>query len=166
MGEVVNILDNLRIPVAASERLKGTTPYYGANGIQGYIDGFTHDGEFVLVAEDGANDLVDYPVQYVSGKIWVNNHAHVLQGISYQLNNHFLVYRIKSMNISRYLVGGGRAKLNANIMKDIELSLPNYEEQQKIGAFFTALDRYITIHQRKLENMQKLKKSLLQQMFV
>ncbi|MDG2944823.1 restriction endonuclease subunit S, partial [Bisgaard Taxon 10/6] len=165
LGEVVNILDNLRIPVAASERLKGTTPYYGANGIQGYIDGFTHDGEFVLVAEDGTNDLVDYPAQYVSGKIWVNNHAHVLQGISYQLNNHFLVYRIKSMNISRYLVGGGRAKLNANIMKDIELNLPNYEEQQKIGTFFTTLDRYITIHQRKLENVKKLKAGLLQKMF-
>ena len=76
LGDVVNVLDNLRIPIAASQRLEGVTPYYGANGIQGYIDGFTHDGEFVLVAEDGANDLINYPVQYVSGKVWINNHAH------------------------------------------------------------------------------------------
>ena len=149
MGNVVNTFDNLRVPVAASERLSGTTPYYGANGIQGYIDGFTHDGEFVLLAEDGANDIVNYPIQYVSGKIWVNNHAHVLQGIKSKLNNHFLVYRISSMSISKYLVGGGRAKLNANVMKEIELNLPDIQEQQKIGKFFTALDSYITIHQRK-----------------
>ncbi|MGC6376531.1 restriction endonuclease subunit S [Bisgaard Taxon 45] len=166
LGDITNIFDNLRVPVSASERLGGTTPYYGANGIQGYIEGFTHDGEFVLVAEDGANDLVNYPIQLVAGKIWVNNHAHVLQGIESKLDNHFLVYRIKSMNISKYLVGGGRAKLNANAMKSIEFDLPKIQEQQKIGSFFTALDRLITTHQRKLENVKNLKKALLQQMFV
>ena len=60
--EVTDRYDNLRIPVAASLRVAGTTPYYGANGIQDYVDGYTHDGEFILVAEDGANDLKNYPV--------------------------------------------------------------------------------------------------------
>ncbi|MEA4967611.1 MAG: hypothetical protein VB048_05785, partial [Bacteroidaceae bacterium] len=55
--EISNRFDNLRIPVSSSLRIEGETPYYGANGIQDYVDGFTHDGEFVLVAEDGANDL-------------------------------------------------------------------------------------------------------------
>ena len=55
--DVADRFDNLRIPVAANLRVHGTTPYYGANGIQDYVEGFTHDGEFVLVAEDGANDL-------------------------------------------------------------------------------------------------------------
>ena len=82
--------DNLRIPVAASLRVSGDTPYYGANGIQDYVDGFTHDGEYVLVAEDGANDLKNYPVQYVKGRIWVNNHAHVLQGKADTTDNKFL----------------------------------------------------------------------------
>ena len=79
---VVNVFDNLRIPVSENKRTSGNTPYFGANGIQDYVDGFTHNGEFVLIAEDGANDLKNYPVQYVNGKCWVNNHAHVLQGQS------------------------------------------------------------------------------------
>ena len=165
MGEVVNVLDNLRIPIAASQRLEGVTPYYGANGIQGYIDGFTHDGEFVLVAEDGANDLINYPVQYVSGKVWINNHAHVLQGIKNVANNLFLVYRIKSMDMTKYLVGGGRTKLNASVMKGIELHLPNYAEQTQIGNFFKQLDDTIALHQRTLEKYQKLKVSYLEKMF-
>lgn len=65
LGELVTRYDNLRVPVAASERVPGTTPYYGANGIQDYVKGYTHVGEFILVAEDGANDLKNYPVQYV-----------------------------------------------------------------------------------------------------
>lgn len=68
--DVADRLDNLRIPVAANLRVHGTTPYYGANGIQDYVEGFTHDGEFVLVAEDGANDLKNYPVKCVNGRIW------------------------------------------------------------------------------------------------
>src|SRR5690606_31264656 len=72
LGEVCEILNNKRIPIKESERVKGSIPYYGANGVQGYIDGFTHDGECVLVAEDGANDLNNYPINYTTGKIWVN----------------------------------------------------------------------------------------------
>ena len=166
LGEVVNVLDNLRIPIAASQRLEGVTPYYGANGIQGYIDGFTHDGEFVLVAEDGANDLINYPVQYVSGKVWINNHAHVLQGIKNVANNLFLVYRIKSMDMTKYLVGGGRTKLNASVMKDIELHLPNYAEQTQIGNFFKQLDDTIALHQREVEKYKKIKQSYLEKMFI
>ena len=166
LGEVVNVLDNLRIPIAASQRLEGVTPYYGANGIQGYIDGFTHDGEFVLVAEDGANDLINYPVQYVSGKVWINNHAHVLQGIKNVANNLFLVYRIKSMDITKYLVGGGRTKLNASVMKGIELHLPNYAEQTQIGNFFKQLDDTIALHQKELAKYQQIKAACLEKMFV
>lgn len=92
--EVTDRYDNLRIPVAASLRVAGTTPYYGANGIQDYVDGYTHDGEFILVAEDGANDLKNYPVKCVKGRIWVNNHAHVLQGKYDCADNQFLAYAI------------------------------------------------------------------------
>ena len=134
--EVANRYDNLRIPVAANERTSGTTPYYGANGIQDYVSGYTHDGEFILVAEDGANDLKNYPVQYVSGKIWVNNHAHVLQATE-KNDNKFLKYNISQMNIEPFLVGGGRAKLNAETMMKIDLTAPkNHQEQKQIGCFF------------------------------
>ena len=150
--DVANRYDNLRIPVAANERISGTTPYYGANGIQDYVSGYTHDGEFILVAEDGANDLKNYPVQYVSGKIWVNNHAHVLQATD-KNDNKFLKYNISQMNIEPFLVGGGRAKLNAETMMKIELNAPkNKQEQKQIGCFFHGLDNLITLHQRKHTN--------------
>lgn len=146
--EVTDRYDNLRIPVAASLRVAGTTPYYGANGIQDYVEGYTHDGEFILVAEDGANDLKNYPVKCVKGRIWVNNHAHVLQGKCACADNQFLAYAISQADIESLLVGGGRAKLNAETLMDIELLLPSKNEQIQIGHYLARLDHLITLHQR------------------
>ena len=147
--DVANRYDNLRIPVAANLRKKGSTPYYGANGIQDYVDGYTHNGEFVLVAEDGANDLKNYPVKCVKGKIWVNNHAHVLQTIPEIADNMFLAFSINQADIESLLVGGGRAKLNAEVLMGIELKFPSKVEQKKIGEYIHNIDKLITLHQRK-----------------
>ena len=147
--DVADRFDNLRIPVAANLRVHGTTPYYGANGIQDYVEGFTHDGEFVLVAEDGANDLKNYPVKCVNGRIWVNNHAHVLQGKAGISDNSFLAFAISQSDIESLLVGGSRAKLNAETLMSIEFKLPCLQEQYRIGEYLTQLDHLITLHQRK-----------------
>ena len=163
--EVTDRYDNLRIPVAASLRVAGTTPYYGANGIQDYVEGYTHDGEFILVAEDGANDLKNYPVKCVNGRIWVNNHAHVLQGKCACADNQFLAYAISQADIESLLVGGGRAKLNAETLMEIDLLLPSVAEQVQIGNYFTHLDNLITLHQRECEKLQNIKKSMLEKMF-
>lgn len=158
--------DNLRIPVAASRRIPGNTPYYGANGIQGYVQGHTHDGEFILVAEDGANDLQNYPVQYVSGKIWVNNHAHVLRGKSGLAETRFLKYAFSQINVEMFLVGGGRAKLNAETMMRMVFCAPNeIPEQKKISEYFQELDSLLALHQRKHDKLVMLKKAMLQKMF-
>ena len=146
--DIADRFDNLRIPVAANLRIHGITPYYGANGIQDYVSGYTHDGEFVLVAEDGANDLKNYPVNYVKGRIWVNNHAHVLQGKAKLLDNKFLSYLINRADIESLLVGCGRAKLNAETMMNIVFLVPNYEEQIEIGNYLSKIDNLITLHQR------------------
>ena len=147
--DVADRFDNLRIPVAANLRVHGTTPYYGANGIQDYVEGFTHDGEFVLVAEDGANDLKNYPVKCVNGRIWVNNHAHILQGKAGIADNSFLAFAISQSDIESLLVGGGRAKLNAETLMSIEFRLSCLQEQYRIGEYLTQLDHLITLHQRK-----------------
>ena len=158
--------DNLRVPITASDRVPGSTPYYGANGIQDYVEGYTHDGEFILVAEDGANDLKNYPVQYVKGRIWVNNHAHVLQARKEIADNKFLKYVISQTNIEPYLVGGGRAKLNADTMMRICIIAPaNLEEQKQLGTLFQRLDNLITLHQRKLLKLKNVKKAMLEKMF-
>ena len=147
VNEAADRYDNLRVPVSASNRIEGTTPYYGANGIQDYVSGFTHDGEFGLVAEDGANDLKNYPVQYVNGRIWVNNHAHVLQA-NENNDTKFLKYLIGSTNIESLLVGGGRAKLNAEVLMGIDLTLPKKQEQIEISNLFDKVDSLIALHQR------------------
>ena len=149
VSDVSDRYDNLRVPVAANLRIKGSTPYYGANGIQDYVEGYTHDGEFVLVAEDGANDLKNYPVNYVNGRVWVNNHAHVLQAKESIADNRFIGYAISRANIESVLVGGGRAKLNAEVLMDISLKIPTKKEQVQISSFISSLDHLITLHQRK-----------------
>ena len=113
------------------------------------MEGFTHDGEFVLVAEDGANDLKNYPVKCVNGRIWVNNHAHVLQGKAGISDNSFLAFAISQSDIESLLVGGSRAKLNAETLMSIEFKLPCLQEQYRIGEYLTQLDNLITLHQRK-----------------
>ena len=117
------------------------------------MEGFTHDGEFVLVAEDGANDLKNYPVKCVNGRIWVNNHAHVLQGKAGIADNSFLAFAISQSDIESLLVGGGRAKLNAETLMSIEFRLPCLQEQYRIGEYLTQLDHLITLHQRKASEM-------------
>lgn len=159
--------DNLRIPIKAEKRVKGHTPYYGANGIQDYVEGFTHDGEFILIAEDGANDLINYPVLYTEGKIWVNNHTHVLQAKKGIATNLFLKYAISKTKIEPFLVGGGRAKLNAETMMKIKVGIPkDLNEQKKIAEYFSNIDNLITKNEVQITQLQHLKQAFLGKMFI
>ena len=164
VNDIANRHDNLRIPVKESERQKGNIPYYGANGIQDYVSGYTHDGTFVLVAEDGASDLDHYPVQYAEGKIWVNNHAHVLsaKGDNCTL---FLKYLISEADIKSNLVGGSRAKLNADALMHLPVVKPSIKEQQALGRYFHHLDLLIQSTTRKIESLKQVKAASLQSMF-
>lgn len=164
LSEIADFHDNLRVPVAESLRETGNTPYYGANGIQGYIKGFTHNGEFVLVAEDGASDLKNYPVRYVSGKIWVNNHAHVLQGKDLIADTLFLSYLLSQYDFQSILVGGTRAKLNGSMIKKLNLMLPDMDEQKAIASILSEMDAEITSLEQKLAKCQKLKQGMMQQL--
>jgi len=84
LDQMVEILDHMRVPISSEERSRrlGAVPYYGANGQQGWIDHFLFDEPLILVAEDGGNfdDFATRPIAYrISGKSWVNNHAHILR---------------------------------------------------------------------------------------
>ena len=165
LGEVATRHDSERIPITASDRTTGSTPYYGANGIRDYVDGFTHCGEYVLLAEDGATDSVDYPVWLIDGLSWVNNHAHVITAMENMADNGYLVYALKRSSIGDALVGGTRSKLTASAMMNLSLGIPSIFEQRMIGRLFANLDNLITLHQRKLELLKNVKKSLLEKMF-
>lgn len=161
--EIANFYDNLRVPIAESKREDGITPYFGANGIQGYIKGHTHNGEFVLIAEDGANDLNNYPVLYVNGKVWVNNHAHVIQGKKECVNTKYLSYALKTVNFVHILVGGTRAKLNGSVAKSIKIIIPNdIAEQTAIAKILSDMDAEITALEQKREKYKLVKQGMMQ----
>nr|WP_260658605.1 restriction endonuclease subunit S [Enterococcus faecalis] len=165
LGELIESFDSERIPIDSSLRISGQYPYYGATGIIDYIDSYIFDGEYVLLAEDGANIIMrNYPVAYLTqGKFWLNNHAHIMRMV--KGDNQFLVQILEKMNYSKYNTGTAQPKLNSNIVKRINLRVPIPEEQQKIGTIFKQLDDTITLHQRKLEQLKELKTAYLQVMF-
>ena len=166
LGDVTYRYDNLRQPVIASQRTHGKIPYYGANGIQDHVDGYTHKGKFLLIAIVGATDIHNYPVKYVDGKIWVNNHAHVIQSMPDKVDDIFLLNAIKIINMQPYLVGGSRAKLNADVMNKIPIKLPTLQEQKDIGSLAYHLDKLIKLCLSKNSQLQSVKQFLLQNMFI
>jgi type I restriction enzyme, S subunit len=107
---LVEVANSARRPVKASLRVSGDTPYYGANNIQDFVDGHTHDGEYVLIAEDGSASLESYSIQYVTGKFWANNHVHVVRGAR-GLNTKFLYHYLRTVDFIPFLPNKDRSKL-------------------------------------------------------
>lgn len=153
LGEVTQCLDSERVPINSEEREKipGEIPYYGAGNIQGYINKFLFDEELVLLLEDGDafDDFRTKEIaQYICGKTWVNNHAHVLRPLG---DAYFLYVTLSHKDIRNWvqLAGASRKKLVQKSMLNIELFMPHIIEQKKIGQYFSNLDHLITLHQRK-----------------
>lgn len=132
----VKILDGKRIPINSTERTRrqGIVPYYGATGQVGLIDDYIFDEELVLLGEDGAPFFESFKdkAYLISGKSWVNNHAHVLKGISGLLLNKFLCYYLNQIDYHDYVNGTTRLKLNQSSMKTIPIILPPLNEQKRI----------------------------------
>lgn len=153
--------DNKRIPIKEHERKEGNTPYFGANGIQGYIDGYTHDGTNILIAEDGANNVRNYPIKLITGKIWVNNHAHVLKVNTKTNNGNFLVGAIKKINFYRYLVGSSRYKLTAESLNQVKIKIAKQSEQEKIGELLKNIEELLTLYEKKKQLLTQLKQGIV-----
>ena len=149
--EAVDICDTFRKPINSSERasrIKGKEqselyPYYGATGQVGFIDDYITDGEYVLLGEDGAPflDAFSKKAYIISGKTWVNNHAHVLKS---KTNNKFLCYYLNSFNYKGYVSGTTRLQLTQAELKRIPVPVPPLSEQERIVArieeLFSQLD--------------------------
>jgi restriction endonuclease S subunit len=135
LGEVCEILDNLRKPVEKSERKKGPFPYYGATGIIDYIHEYIFDEKLVLVGEDGAKWGTNEKTAFIAeGKYWVNNHAHVLRPNREKILDEVLVYFLNYMDLSQYITGLTVPKLNQEKLRSIQIPLPLLEVQQEIVA--------------------------------
>ena len=166
LGDIVEFLDTLRKPLTENTRTKGPYPYYGASGVVDHVADYLFNEELILLSEDGAN-ITDrnYPVCFLaSGKYWVNNHAHVLRAKP-KMDNNFICMSLERKDYSNYNTGMAMPKLNQDTCRRIPVDCPSYEEQKKIGDYFRSLDNLITLHQRKYEKLQIIKKSMLENCF-
>lgn len=138
LGEVVDVLDHLRVPVSVKERTKrlGDVPYYGATGQVGWIDEAIFDEDLILLGEDGVQFFdVDKPKAYlISGPSWVNNHAHVLRSLEKLVDRRYLTHYLNYFNYEGFANGTTRLKLTKSAMLRIPVALPPLGEQQRIVA--------------------------------
>ena len=167
LGDVCDILDSKRIPISEEKRIKGEYPYYGANGIQGYINDYIFDEELVLLAEDGGNfGSKIKPIAYkISGKTWVNNHAHVLKAKDEIISTDFLLYSLMFYDVTKLITGTTRKKLTRAGMEKITLSIPTLSIQNKITDYLQKIESFISFRKHQLNSLKELNKSLFTMMF-
>ncbi len=163
--EVCEILDNKRIPLNDEERLniKGSIPYYGANGVLDFINKYIFDEELVLLAEDGGHfdEYYKRPIaQFVKGKSWINNHAHILKAKNKE--NLYLYFSLVHKNILSILNGAGRAKLNQADLKKIKIPYPEDKKQNEIARILSMKEKHIKLLEQELDQYKQLKKALSQ----
>lgn len=143
LDQISENLDSKRQPITSGLRTSGKVPYYGASGIVDYVEDYIFDGDFLLISEDGANLLArNTPIAFsVSGKIWVNNHAHILKFRTYE-ERRFIEFYLNKTDLTPYISGAAQPKLNKKNLNSIKIPIPPLEEQQRIA---TILDKFDTL---------------------
>jgi type I restriction enzyme S subunit len=166
LGEVCENLDSKRIPITQSKRTKGDIPYYGASGIVDYVSDFIFDEDLLCVSEDGANLLArTYPIAFsISGKTWVNNHAHVLRFKNFSTQKFVEIY-LNSIRVDNYVSGMAQPKLNQAMLNKIPIPVPPLPEQQRIVSVldeaFAAIAKAKANAEQNLRNAKELFESYL-----
>lgn len=166
LGDIAENLDNKRVPITTGNREAGEIPYYGASGIVDYVKDFIFDEDLLCVSEDGANLLArTYPIAFpISGKTWVNNHAHVLK-FEHSCTQKFVEIYLNSIKLDDFITGMAQPKLNKAMLDSIPVPQPDFSEQQRIADCLTALDTLITAATQEIEILKTHKKGLMQQLF-
>ena len=143
LDQISENLDSKRQPITSGFRTSGKIPYYGASGVVDYVEDYIFDGDFLLISEDGANLLArNTPIAFsVSGKIWVNNHAHILKFRTYE-ERRFIEFYLNKTDLTPYISGAAQPKLNKKNLNSIKFPIPPLKEQQYI---VTILDKFDTL---------------------
>ena len=160
------ILDSMRIPITAGDRKEGEYPYYGANGIQDYVADYIFDDELVLLAEDGGNfGSKERPIAYrVSGKCWINNHAHVLKP-KVGLDVDYLCYSLMFYKVDGMVNGATRQKLTQAAVRKMQIPMRCMEEQKHIVDELNRIIKLKEQHQQELQFLDDLIKARFVEMF-
>lgn len=166
LGSIGINLDSKRVPITESERIKGAVPYYGASGIIDYVKDFIFDEELLCISEDGANLIArTYPIAFsITGKTWVNNHAHVIK-FEFRPTQVIVENYLNAINLEDYLTGMAQPKLNRAKLDIIPIPLPEKDEQKVIADCLFNIDDLIIAQSKKLESLKAHKKGLMQQLF-
>lgn len=166
LENVCDILDSRRIPITEKDRKPGIYPYYGANGVQDYVDDFIFDDELVLLAEDGGNfGSTERPIAYrVSGKCWVNNHAHVLKAKDC-IDIDYLCYSLMFYNTNGLVNGATRQKLTQSAMRQMLVPLRKKDEQAEIVKKISLVFQLIEKRKLQLSKLDQLVKARFVEMF-
>ena len=166
LEDVCEILDSRRVPITAKDRKAGAYPYYGANGLQDYVADYIFDDELVLLAEDGGNfGSKERPIAYrVSGKCWVNNHAHVLKA---KPNMHvdYLCYALMFYDTEGLVNGATRQKLTQAAMRQMVIPYRDMTEQLQIIEKISQIVRAIEKRKEELQLLDQLVKSRFIELF-
>lgn len=167
LGEVCTFLDNQRIPIKDADRgkMKGKYPYYGASGIIDYVNDYIFDDDLILLGEDGANIITrSTPLAYlVSGKVWINNHAHVLKA-NKGYNRYYICNYLESLSYDKYNTGTAQPKLNQEVCEKIPILLPCEKEQNNISNLLSLWDTAISKQTQLVEKLTLRKRGLMQQL--
>lgn len=165
LGEIIDIHDSKRIPLSKNEREKREKiyPYYGAASLMDYVDEFIFDGIYVLLGEDGTvvNEDGSPVLQYVWGKFWVNNHAHVLSGKK-GVSTNFLYILLSNLNVSGAITGAVQLKINQKNLKEMNIIMPN--DMKLVSQFSDIVDKSfekIRVKRDENNNLVSLRDSLL-----
>ena len=166
LEDVCEILDSRRVPITAKDRKAGAYPYYGANGLQDYVADYIFDDELVLLAEDGGNfGSKERPIAYrVSGKCWVNNHAHVLKAKS-NMHVDYLCYALMFYDTEGLVNGATRQKLTQAAMRQMVIPYRDMTEQLQIIEKISQIVRSIEKRKEELQLLDQLVKSRFIELF-
>jgi type I restriction enzyme S subunit len=133
LGDVIQVLDNLRKPITKRDRVEGKYPYYGATGILSYVNDYIFSEKLVLIGEDGAKWLPGDKTSFiVDGNYWVNNHAHVIRPLRKIILDEWIVYFLNFSDLTPFITGMTVPKLNQEKMRGIPIPLPPLPEQKRI----------------------------------
>ena len=164
--QICENLDSRRVPITSTERKAGNYPYYGASGIVDYVEDYIFDEDILLISEDGANLLMrSTPIAFsVSGKVWVNNHAHVVR-FETKATQKYIEVCFALTDISGSITGTAQPKLNQAKLNAMLFCIPPIELQEQFAAFVEQTDKSKLAIHKSLEKLEILKKSLMQQYF-
>jgi type I restriction enzyme S subunit len=141
--------------------------YYGAQGIVDYVDDYLFDGDYILVAEDGENlkSQKNNVCNYVNGKFWVNNHAHIINAKKGH-DTRYLYYKLNLVNFRNYVTGSAQPKLTKDNLNSILLYIHEGEDQKRIGDILSALDTKIELNNQINAELEKMAKAIYDYWFV